>query len=162
MSHDISRRALLFTLSGSFVALGAALRAQNRSAQPAPKKTPISVYKDPSCGCCEKWVDHMTANGFAPTVTNGDMPPIKKLYKVPRALESCHTAVVGGYVIEGHVPAQDIRKLLAAKPAGIVGLTIPGMPASAPGMDVLPFQPYDVLTFDAAGKTTIYAKHTKA
>jgi hypothetical protein len=158
MNHNISRRALLVTLSGSVVALGAVLRGQ---AQTAASKTPISVFKDPSCGCCEKWVDHMTANGFAPAVTNGDMAPIKKMYKVPPALGSCHTAVVGGYVIEGHVPAADVRKLLATKPAGIVGLTIPGMPASAPGMDGMPFQPYDVLTFDAAGKTTVFAKHVK-
>jgi len=80
---------------------------------------------------------------------------------VPAALHSCHTSLVGGYVIEGHVPAEDVKKLLAAKPAGIIGLTIPGMPQSAPGMDVTPFQPYDVLTFDKDGKSTVYAKHAR-
>jgi hypothetical protein len=103
----------------------------------------------------------MTANGFAASVIDGDMRPIKKQYSVPSRLESCHTTIVGGYVIEGHVPADDVKKLLAAKPKGILGLTIPGMPQSAPGMDVMPFQPYEVLTFDKDGKTTVYAKHTR-
>jgi hypothetical protein len=89
------------------------------------------------------------------------MAPVHARYQVPRALQSCHTASVGGFVIEGHVPASDVRRLLAEKPKGILGLTIPGMPQSAPGMDGKPFQPYDVLTFDAKGQTTVYAKHTK-
>jgi hypothetical protein len=156
MSH-ITRRSLLITLTGGAAALaGVVLRGQTK-----PARTPILVFKDPSCGCCEKWVEHMAGNGFVPSVTNGDMKPIKKKYNVPGALESCHTAAVGGYVIEGHVPAADVRKLLATKPAGVIGLTIPGMPQSAPGMDVVPFQPYDVLTFDAKGRTTVFAKHVK-
>ena len=154
----VSRRAVLIGLSTGVVALaGAIVRGQAK----APR-TPIKVFKDPSCGCCQKWVEHMTDNNFAASVTHGDMKPIKARYKVPGALESCHTTEVGGYVIEGHVPASDVRKLLAAKPKGVVGLTIPGMPASAPGMDIVPFQPYDVLTFDANGRTTVFARHTKA
>jgi len=126
----------------------------------AQTKTPITIYKDPGCGCCEKWVAHMNANGFVATVHDtADMKPIKARYKVPAALESCHTASVGGYVIEGHIPAADVKTLLARKPAGVVGLTIPGMPASAPGMDLQPFKPYTVLSFDAAGKTTTFADH---
>ena len=126
----------------------------------AQAKTPITIYKDPGCGCCEKWVAHMNANGFVATVHNtSDMKPIKTRYKVPGALESCHTASVGGYTIEGHVPAADVKTLLTRKPAGVVGLTIPGMPASAPGMDTKPFQPYTVLTFDATGKTSTFADH---
>ena len=126
----------------------------------AQAKVPIAVYKDPNCGCCEKWVAHMNANGFTVTVHNSkEMAPIKKRYKVPVAVESCHTAVVGNYVVEGHVPAADVKTLLARKPAGFIGLAIPGMPASAPGMDVTPFQPYTVLSFDAAGKTAVYAQH---
>jgi hypothetical protein len=129
----------------------------------AQAKTPVAVFKDPSCGCCEKWVAHLTANGFAVTVTNtSDMTSVNARYKVPAALESCHTATVANYVIVGHVPAADVRRLLAEKPAGVVGLTIPGMPASAPGMDMAPFQPYTVLAFDAKGATTGYARHTKA
>jgi hypothetical protein len=104
----------------------------------------------------------MNASGFAASVTDlADMNPIKAQHGIPPQLQSCHTTLVGGYVIEGHVPASDVRKLLADKPKGIVGLTIPGMPASAPGMDQTPFQPYDVLTFDVRGNTTVYARHTK-
>jgi hypothetical protein len=153
----ISRRSAFFAIAGVASAAVVGLRAQTKPAT----KTPILVFKDPTCGCCSKWIDHINANGFAAQVTDGDMTPVKKRYQVPRALESCHTAAVGGYVIEGHVPASDIRRLLAEKPKHILGLTIPGMPQSAPGMDVKPFHPYDVLTFDAKGQTTVYVKHTK-
>jgi len=159
MTERISRRRLLVQLSGGIVAAAAVSR--HTAAQ---SKIPIAVYKDASCGCCHLWVEHMAANGFAPAVTDAtDMHAIKVRYKVPSALESCHTAFVGGmYVIEGHVPAADVKRLLAEKPAGVAGLTIPGMPQSAPGMDVKPFVPYTVLTFNAAGKTTVFAKHDKA
>jgi len=133
----------------------AVLRAQTR--------VPMEVFKDPNCGCCEKWIAHMTANGFAAAIRNtSDIAPVKKRYKVPTAVESCHTAIIGTYVIEGHVPAADVKRLLSTKPAGVIGLAIPGMPASAPGMDVTPFQPYTVLAFDATGKTSVFAQHTKA
>ena len=152
----ISRRTLLTRFAALVAVLGAGPRAL------AQLKTPMTVYKDPSCGCCGKWVEHMEGHGFRAAVINGDMPPVRARLKVPDALQSCHTATVGGYVIEGHVPAEDVKKLLAQKPAGILGLTIPGMPASAPGMDMLPFRPYDVLTFTAEGRTTLFARHTKA
>jgi hypothetical protein len=90
------------------------------------------------------------------------MDTIKARYNVPGKLQSCHTAVVSGLVVEGHVPVADIRQLLAQKPKGIIGITIPGMPASAPGMDGKPFQPYTVLAFDARGTTTTFAAHTRA
>jgi hypothetical protein len=129
----------------------------------AQTKVPVEVYKDPGCGCCGKWVEHMNANGFAATVHNtSNVQPIKTRYKVPAAVGSCHTAIVGGYVIEGHVPAADVKTLLAKKPAGVIGLAIPGMPQSAPGMDLTPFQPYTVLSFDAAGKTATFAQHTRS
>ena len=104
----------------------------------------------------------MKANAFTPSVTNTPDPNvIKRARGIPEPLWSCHTAIVGAYVIEGHVPAPDVKKLLALQPKGIVGLTIPGMPASAPGMDMKPFQPFTVLTFDAQGRTTVFAAHTK-
>jgi hypothetical protein len=152
--HDISRRDAirLFSLTA---AIGA-----GRSVAAFAQATPLVVYKDPDCGCCEKWVAHMKANGFAPTVTNTrDVASIKRQHHVPDALASCHTALVGGYVIEGHVPAADVKRLLAQKSKGVVGLTIPGMPSSAPGMDMTPFKPYTVLSFDAQGKTTVFAEH---
>jgi hypothetical protein len=160
MAQHMTRRAALLSLPVAFAGVATALAgAQSKAA--SQSKIPIRVYKDPSCGCCSNWVDHMTANGFVASVLAVAMPPIKKQYNVPSRLESCHTTIVGGYVIEGHVPADDVKKLLATKPAGILGLTIPGMPQSAPGMDVRPFQPYEVLTFDKDGKTTVYAKHTR-
>ncbi len=158
MTREISRRTVL--MEWAAVVAGAIFLPRGAAAQ---AKVPITVYKDPNCGCCAKWVAHMAASGFSPTVTDThDMKSIKDRYNVPPSLESCHTTLVGDYVIEGHVPAADIRKLLAQKPAGIVGLTIPGMPASAPGMDLLPFQPYTVLTFDGVGNTGVFARHDTA
>ena len=157
MDTRISRRAALGQLAA--VAVAATSLGGRAFAQAG---TRIVVYKEPTCGCCGKWVDHMKANGFVAAVTDGPMAPIKAQHKIPASLQSCHTTLVGGYVIEGHVPASDVRKLLAAKPKGIVGLTIPGMPQSAPGVDVVPFQPYDVLTFDASGKTAVFTRHSKA
>jgi hypothetical protein len=157
MTSAISRRSALKTLAA---ALPAAWISPRSFAQ---TKVPMVVYKDPSCGCCHKWVEHMTANGFTAAVTDtSDMAKIRALYKVPEKLQGCHTANVGGYVVEGHVPAADVKALLAKKPKGIVGLTIPGMPASAPGMDVKPFVPYTVLSFDEKGVTTVFAQHDKA
>lgn len=119
-------------------------------------RPPMTVYKTPTCGCCKKWVEHVEKAGFKVTVKDmPDVSPVRKDLGVPAALASCHTAVVGAYLIEGHVPADLIDKMLAEKPAGR-GLTIPGMPASAPGMD-LPGQKYDVLLFTIDGKTKIYA-----
>jgi hypothetical protein len=156
MPRSLSRRRALIELSAAALSLAVFRRPL------LAQGTPMVVYKDPSCGCCGKWIAHVQANGFKTSVTDsGDMPAIKKRYQVGDALRSCHTSIVGGYVIEGHVPAADIRRLLAQKPK-VVGLAIPGMPASAPGMDMTPFQPYEVLSFDAAGKTAVFSKHTTA
>ncbi|MSR08152.1 MAG: DUF411 domain-containing protein [Gammaproteobacteria bacterium] len=119
----------------------------------------LKVWKTPSCGCCGKWVRHMEAAGFRVEVTDLDkVDPIKKANGVPLNLASCHTATVGGYVIEGHVPASDVRRLLKEKP-GILGLTAPGMPAGSPGMDAPGAPAYDVLSLGKDGKTTVYATH---
>ncbi len=155
---DISRRTAIRHL-----AMGAAAVTVLPGRLRAMAGIPIAVYKDASCGCCHKWVEHLSANGFTASVTDTPaMPAIKTKYKVADRLQSCHTAVAGGYVIEGHVPAADIKKLLATKPKGIIGITIPGMPQSAPGMDTTPFQPYAVLSFDEKGNTSIFAKHASA
>jgi hypothetical protein len=162
MADTFSRRHLLLTLSGGLVAMSSTLAAQTRGqARPAAAREQITVYKDKNCGCCGEWVKHMEANGFICNVNNVDMRPIKAKYGVPEHLESCHTTVIRNYIVEGHVPAADIKKLLAASPKDIYGLTIPGMPASAPGMDNKPFQPYEVLSFDRAGRTKVYMKHAK-
>ncbi len=156
MTTHVDRRSVLAGLLGT--AAGVLGFARPVLAQLKPTMT---VYKDASCGCCQSWVDYVQANGYRSMVINTDMGPIKKKYQVNPNLQSCHTTLIGGYVIEGHVPVSDIARLLKARPKGIVGLTIPGMPASAPGMDIRPFQPYTVLTFDAKGLTTVFAKHDK-
>lgn len=119
---------------------------------------PLTVYKSPSCGCCEDWVTHMQESGFEVTVIDRDnMAPIKKLAGVRPELASCHTGLIEGYVIEGHVPATDVRQLLQQQPA-VQGLTIPGMPQSAPGMDI-PGSPYEVLSFDKQGNTRVFSRY---
>ena len=137
--------------------LGAVPLAQTKpSAGPA-----LSVFKTPTCGCCSKWVDHMKKAGFQVTVT--DMPQasldnVKAKHKVPAAVHSCHTAVVDGYAIEGHVPATEVKRLLKEKQK-VTGIAVPGMPLGSPGMEspgITP-HPYDVLSFDAQGKTKVFA-----
>jgi len=124
-------------------------------AAPGPE---ILVYKSPTCGCCKKWNEYLTANGFVVTSRDmDDVSPIKAELGVPRTLVSCHTAVVQGYVIEGHVPAADIARLLKEKPK-VLGLSAPGMPGASPGMDT-GSDPYEVVTFDAKGATTVWARH---
>lgn len=118
----------------------------------------VKVYKDPNCGCCSKWVDHMRANGF--TVETMDLPDltmVKERYAIGQSLRSCHTAVIGDYAFEGHVPADVIKKFLEEKPS-VAGLAVPGMPMGSPGMEGASKDKYDVLTFDRAGRTTVYAQ----
>jgi hypothetical protein len=163
MTDLMTRRRMLTGLLGTaagVVGLSAALGAQAKPVASGAKPH-LTVYKDPNCGCCGVWIEYMRAKGYRSTVLHVDLPPIKKQYYVTGNLGSCHTTLVDGYVIEGHVPEGDIVRLLKERPKDIVGLTVPGMPASAPGMDGRPFQPYSVLTFDKAGKTTVWAKHDK-
>ena len=133
-----------------------ALRAQQTSSGPL-----VEVFKTPTCGCCSKWVEHMRANGFDAKVHDLlDLSEIKNTRGVPDNAQSCHTAVVGGYVVEGHVPASDVQRLLKEKPA-VVGITVPGMPVGSPGMEypgTRP-EPYAVLSFDKARATRVFAKH---
>lgn len=123
--------------------------------------TPITVYKSPTCGCCAKWVDHLRANGYTPTVHDqDDMDKIKDDMGVPKAVRSCHTALLGPYMIEGHVPASDLDGLMAKRPK-IAGLAVPGMPGGTPGMAEpgAPADPYDVVSFTKDGKTALFAHH---
>lgn len=119
----------------------------------------ITVYKSPYCGCCGAWVDHMKANGHTvKTIEMEDLTGIKKMTGVGDHLQSCHTAVVDGYVIEGHVPAADVTRLLTEKPKAR-GLAVPGMPVGSPGMEGPNPEAYDVLLFQADGSTAVYARH---
>ncbi|MES9872666.1 MAG: DUF411 domain-containing protein [Candidatus Sedimenticola sp. PURPLELP] len=117
----------------------------------------IVVYKSPTCGCCKEWVKHLKNNGFSVEVHNQqNVAPIKRELGVPARLQSCHTAKVGDYVIEGHVPADLISKLLVEKPK-IKGLAVPGMPMGSPGMEGPRKDDYDIVTFSESGRTSIYA-----
>ncbi len=121
--------------------------------------TEITVYKSPTCGCCNKWIDHLEDNGFRVIKKDlRDTSPIRAAHGVTPRLASCHTALVDGYVVEGHVPATDIRRLLAERPA-VKGLTVPGMPMGSPGMEGHRKDPYNVLTFDSEGKTTVFSRY---
>lgn len=119
----------------------------------------VTVYKSPTCGCCGKWVEHMRASGFTVLTRDlDDVTPQKRRLGVPLAMGSCHTAEVDGYLIEGHVPAADIRRMLAERPEA-KGLVSPGMPRSAPGMDLPGNHPYEVFLVRQDGSTTSFAKH---
>jgi hypothetical protein len=119
----------------------------------------ISVYKNQYCGCCHEWIKHLQKNGF--NVSTNDVPdttPVRAKLGMPAELGSCHTAVIGGYVIEGHVPAADIQRLLKEKPKA-VGLAVPGMPAGSPGMESPNPEPYNTLLVLKDGSTRVFAKH---
>jgi hypothetical protein len=119
----------------------------------------VTVYKSPTCGCCSKWVEHLRANGFTVTAVDvADMGEVKANLGISAPLVACHTAVVDGYVIEGHVPAQAIQRLLNERPQ-VAGLAVPGMPMGSPGMEGPNPQHYDVLTFDSAGQTTVFESY---
>ena len=121
--------------------------------------TEITVYKSPTCGCCSAWVDHMKANGYTVVSKNvDDLEAIKKVLGVPDPFQSCHTAMVDGYVVEGHVPAADVTRLLAEKPK-VDGIAVPGMPAGSPGMEGGAPDKYDVLLFRSDGSAAIYASY---
>jgi hypothetical protein len=145
------------------LASGAALIARRASAA-MPKslgaaRPPVTVYKDPSCGCCKKWVEHMQKSGFAVTAhDSADMDAIKDHYGVPSGVRSCHTALVGSYVVEGHVPAPDIDRMLAEQPK-VAGLAVPGMVTGSPGMEGLMSKSYVVLAYQKTGTTTPFASH---
>src|ERR1041384_774064 len=139
--------AALALLAGSSIALRPAAR-------PGPV---VTVYKSASCGCCAKWVDHMRAAGFTVHVHDTeDLSEVMSSFGVPSQLGSCHTASVGGYVIEGHVPADLVKRLLAEHPA-VAGLAAPGMVAGSPGMEQGRAQAYDVVAWDKQGRTSVYA-----
>lgn len=147
-----------FLLRGLMVAVGLML-----ATMPAQATEPLKmkVWKNPQCGCCGKWVEHLKAAGFTVEVNETqDMTTVKKLANIPPRLRSCHTAVIGGYRIEGHVPVADIKRLLAEKP-NILGLAVPGMPMGSPGMEVPSGQKdaYSVEAFKEDGSSSVFAKH---
>lgn len=140
-----TRRVLVFGVAAAAVGVSV------RGAKAAPL---IVVNKDPSCGCCSSWVRHLGSAGFDTRVHElNDLEPLKRRLGIPAALESCHTAEIDGFVIEGHVPASAIRRLLTERPAAI-GLAVPGMPIGSPGMEIpgTPDETYEVVLFGPAGQ----------
>ena len=148
--------------TATIVTIAAAVAAAAVTAVVVTRNQPtgpvITVYKSPTCGCCTAWVTHVKRAGFRVVVHDtADVQPVKDRWGVPGDLISCHTAKVENYVIEGHVPADLIQRLLQEKPA-VLGIATPGMPSGSPGMEGGPPEPYDVLTFDKEGRTTLFAK----
>src|SRR5215203_7192219 len=156
MTSMLMRTALL---SLSLLAIVSLPSTAQPARQGTAAVTAMQVYRSPTCGCCGKWVDHVKAAGFSPTVHQvEDVSPVKARGGVPADLQSCHTALIGGYVIEGHVPADVIQQLLTEKPK-IAGLAVPGMPIGSPGMEQGPrVDPYEVIAFTRDGKRSVYAK----
>jgi hypothetical protein len=152
----MKRRTLL-----SLAAAGAAVASLPARAKPSLPQ--VEVFKNPDCGCCAGWVEHLQAAGFPVKVHDTpDTGPVRKRYGIPDALGSCHTGVVAGYALEGHVPADEVKRLLAQKPAA-AGLSVPGMPAGSPGMEMgSRKEPFQVLLIDKAGRSRVFATYPKS
>jgi hypothetical protein len=151
--HDISRRFILF---GGFVICVSAFGVESAEALPS-----VRVHRDPSCGCCGAWVDHLRASGFiAEVIETAEINRVKTKLGVPQSLASCHTAEVEQYVIEGHVPARAIKRLLSERPRA-KGLAVPGMPVGSPGMEMEGTAPetYEVVLFGNFGRRS-FARYT--
>lgn len=143
--------------------LALALPAWIGTAQAANDAPLVEVWKSPTCGCCKDWIAHLQADGFQVRSYDSGNTDARARLKMPLAYGSCHTALVGGYVIEGHVPAREIRRLLKDKPTGVIGLAAPGMPVGSPGMDGPAYggrrDPYDVLMVRADGQSSVYQSY---
>src|SRR4051812_11152683 len=144
----------------SVAALATLISASAPGTNGTVKPTHIVVYKDPNCGCCKGWIEHLRKHGFDVAVRDtSDVSGAKRTGRVPERLASCHTAFVNGYVVEGHVPAADIQRMLEEKPK-IAGIAVPGMPAGSPGMDMGGrADRYDVVAFTRDGRTSVFARH---
>ena len=151
----MNRRTLLSAIAAASAAVAIPALA-------APSLPQVEVYKNPDCGCCGAWVDHLKAAGFPVKVhETPDTSSIRKRHGIPDEFGSCHTGVVGGYALEGHVPAEDVKRLLARKPAA-AGLSVPGMPVGSPGMEVGSRRdPFQVLLIDKAGRSSVFASYPK-
>jgi hypothetical protein len=143
---------LFITLVGAF-SLGLFFLNKGKD----PSKQEITVYHSKNCSCCEKWTEHLKKNGFTVnSIPVDDMQKVKMANNIPYSLSSCHTALVDGYIVEGHVPARAIQELLIKKPEGIKGIAVPGMPVGSPGMEGSYKEKYDVLTFGPTEKPKVF------
>ena len=154
-SPRLTRRALVLGAT-AFAVAGAGAQQRGRPA------VPLEVWKDPECGCCKDWVAHLEANGFSVKVNDGGNNAVRSRLGIDPKYGSCHTAVVAGYALEGHVPAREIHRLLKEKPAAL-GLAVPGMPVGSPGMDAPIYgdrrDPYDVLLLGRDGGAKVYQRY---
>ena len=150
------------TLTRRGLLLAAVVAGLPASATTAPAQQG-EIWKSPSCGCCKDWIAHMQEAGWRLTVHETGNTAMRARLKIPAELGSCHTALIGGYAFEGHVPAREVQRLLKERPAGAVGLAVPGMPIGSPGMDGPEYggrrDPYDVLLVQADGRTRVYASY---
>jgi hypothetical protein len=156
----LNRRAFVLRVSGLVAAGMAGSRLLAQISNSSVKPVAITVYKSSSCGCCAKWVDHVREHGFEPAVHDQeDMDAIKAQLGVPQGVWSCHTALVGKYLIEGHVPATEIRRVLVEQPK-TAGLAVPGMPPGTPGMAApgAKIAGFEVVAFQLNGTTTTFAR----
>jgi len=162
MFHRLSRLLILSALVAFSVPLvGCGRAAEPPSSPPTDPNLRVTVYKNATCGCCKAWVKHLERAGFYVEVHDLDnLGPTKERVGVPPAMGSCHTAEIGGYFVEGHVSADDIKRLLRERPDA-KGLTVPGMPAGSPGMEVSSgkVDPYDVFLVSKDGTSSVYAHH---
>lgn len=152
-----SRRAFLVGGTASLAALAAGGKLS--AMQGTVTARPMTVYRDPGCGCCVAWANLARRAGYQVTIQNSaDMAGVKARLGVPPALASCHTAIVGGYVVEGHVPFAALNRLLTQRPADIRGIAVPGMPAGSPGMETPDGarEPFDIIAFHRNGRTSRY------
>ena len=167
ISRRLARAAFAFALtvaaaacagSGSPDAAAKEPQAGKQVALAQADSTKVVVYKTPTCGCCKKWVEHLQQHGFQVETHDMDnVQPVKVANGLPGGLESCHTSIVNGYVVEGHVPADVIRRLLRERPEGVAGIAVPGMPAGSPGMEgPYPSERYDIVAFTKDGKQSVY------
>ena len=146
--YTLSRRTVSLRLVG--VAATAVL--------PARAATTVEVWTGPSCSCCHSWIDHLKANGFTVTTHDGGNTDARARLGVPIDYGSCHTGVVEGYALEGHVPAREVQRLLEQRPDAI-GLAVPGMPRGSPGMESPIHEPYDVWLLDRNGRATVFQSY---
>ena len=159
MREQVQYAVMRSSLTGVIVMmLGVVGAGQTQKSASAPT---MEVYKSPTCGCCSKWVEHVTQGGVNVKVTelsDDALDALKQKYGVPRTAQSCHTGIVNGYVVEGHVPVTEIQRLLKERPA-VVGIAVGGMPMGSPGMEVpgRPGQTYNVVTFDKTGAVKVYS-----
>ena len=157
-NHPMLRRRSLL-LSATAAALWPAIAGAAKPAAPL-----VEVWKSPTCGCCGDWIKHLEANGFAvKTHLVQDTAPVRKRVGFDEKYGSCHTALVNGYALEGHVPAREVKRLLKEKPSGVVGIAVPGMPLGSPGMDLPSYggrkMPYDVVLVKRDGTSSVYQSY---